>query len=216
MTEFSIRPYHSDNRCSLFQIGADTAYFGNPIEAYLDDRQIFLDAFYAYYTDLEPGHSWVACCEDEVVGFLAGCVNTQQYMQNIKRKIFPRVLTNLIRGKYRIGRRSFLYFKGLLSEIVYEDIHPVDLKNFPAHLHINIDFNWRGQGVGRKLIQTYITQLSGLKVTGVHLKTTSQNQIACNLYENMGFKLLYSHPDRFWTRWFGYNVEDRCYGLIIA
>lgn len=79
MTEFYIRPYRSSDRSRLFQIGADTTYFGDPIEVYLDDRQIFLDAFYSYYTDLEPGYSWVATSEGEVIGFLAGCVNTRKY-----------------------------------------------------------------------------------------------------------------------------------------
>ena len=35
----------------------------------MEDRNVFLDAFYAYYTDLEPEHAWVACADAAVVGF---------------------------------------------------------------------------------------------------------------------------------------------------
>jgi hypothetical protein len=57
MPELLIRPYQPKDRESVFRIAADTAFFGAPIEAYMEDRNVFLDAFYAYYTDLEPEHA---------------------------------------------------------------------------------------------------------------------------------------------------------------
>jgi hypothetical protein len=63
MPELLIRPYQPKDRESVFRIAADTAFFGAPIEAYMEDRNVFLDAFYAYYIDLEPEHAWVACSE---------------------------------------------------------------------------------------------------------------------------------------------------------
>jgi len=29
----------------------------------------------------------------------------------------------------------------------------------------------------------------------------------------MGFRLMDARPDRFWAKWFGHPVENRCYGL---
>ena len=57
------------------RIAADSAAFGEPVEAFLDDRRLFWDAFYCYYVDFEPEHAWVAVVEQDVVGFLVGCTD---------------------------------------------------------------------------------------------------------------------------------------------
>lgn len=47
--EFIIRMYKPSDRQDVLRISADTAVFGEPVEAILDDRRIFCDAFTAYY-----------------------------------------------------------------------------------------------------------------------------------------------------------------------
>ena len=216
MSELLIRKYQDFDRQRLLAIGADTAFFGDPIEAYFDDRILFQDAFYSYYTDVEPTFTWVACYGSEVVGFLAGCLDTKNYQRDIRRIIIPRVFKRLIRWKYIIGARSISYMNGLLGGFFFGDFSPVDYSTYPAHLHINIDKGWRGFGLGRKLILAYIDQLSSINIKGVHLQTTSQNQIACRLYENLDFRILWARTDHFWTKWFGYKVENRCYGRLLS
>jgi ribosomal protein S18 acetylase RimI-like enzyme len=213
MTDFIVRKFEFADRESLLKIGADTAFFGEPIEAYLDDRQLFNDAFYSYYTDLNPKFTWVACSQDQVIGFLAGCIDTKQYEVVVSKKIVPFVLSGLIHGKYHLGKRSFQYLGGLIMGYLLREFPDTDLGAYPAHLHINIDVSWRGFGLGKRLIQNYLEQLSNLKIPGVHLHTTSQNKIACVLYKKMGFNILSENPDRFWTRLLGKKIENRCYGL---
>ena len=41
-----VRPYESRDRAAVLQIAADTAFFGAPAEAFLDDRRIMQDAFH--------------------------------------------------------------------------------------------------------------------------------------------------------------------------
>jgi ribosomal protein S18 acetylase RimI-like enzyme len=213
MPDLIIRPYLPADRQDVFRIGADTAFFGAPIEAYMDDRNAFLDAFYAYYTDLEPEHTWVASADREVVGFLAGCVDTRIHDRKIQRVIIPRLAGHLLRGKYHFGKRSWNYFSGLLGALLRREFTRVDLDMFPAHLHINVDAAWRGNKLGQRLMEAYLGQLRGLGIPGVYLDTTSLNEVACRLYEKMGFRLLDARPDRFWAKWFGHPVDNRCYGL---
>jgi ribosomal protein S18 acetylase RimI-like enzyme len=216
MPEFSIRPFQPQDRQAVFRIGADTAFFGDPIEAYLDDRNVFLDAFYAYYTDLEPEHSWVACADEAVVGFLTGCVNSHARGPKFGRYILPGLVVNLLTGKYHLGRRSFRYISGMFAGVLRGELTHADLEIYPAHLHINVDSAWRGHGLGQKLIEAYLQQLRDLRVKGVFLDTTSLNEVACRLYVKMGFRLLDHRPDRFWAKWFGRPVENRCYGLKLT
>jgi ribosomal protein S18 acetylase RimI-like enzyme len=216
MPDLIIRPYLPTDRQDVFRIGADTAFFGAPIEAYMEDRNAFLDAFYAYYTDLEPEHAWVASADREVVGFLAGCVDTRVHDRKIHNVIIPRLAGNLLRGKYHFGKRSWNYFSGLLGGLLRREFTRVDLDMFPAHLHINVEAAWRGYKLGQRLMEAYLGQLRGLGIRGVYLDTTSLNEVACRLYEKMGFRLLDARPDRFWAKWFGHPVDNRCYGLKLS
>jgi ribosomal protein S18 acetylase RimI-like enzyme len=215
MSELIIRRYLTTDRQAVFRIGADTAFFGEPIEAYIEDRNLFLDAFYAYYTDLEPEHIWLACADGEVTGFLTGCTDTRLHDRKFIRVIFPRLSWNLLRGKYHFGKRSLHYIGGLLGGLLHREYTHVNLNIYPAHLHINVEAAWRGYNLGQRLMEAYLDQLRDLGIKGVHLDTTSMNKAACQLYEKMGFLIQETRPDRFWEKWFGQPVENLCYGLIL-
>jgi ribosomal protein S18 acetylase RimI-like enzyme len=216
MPDLTVRPYQVSDRESVFRIGADTAYFGAPVEAYMEDRNVFLDGFYAYYTDLEPEHAWVASADGEVVGFITGCVDSRQHGRKYSRFILPRLVGNLFRGKYHFGRRTFEYFWGLISGLAQREFTHVDWNIYPAHLHINVDANWRGYKLGQRLMQAYLDQLRHLGIRGVYLDTTSLNETACRMYEKFGFCILDSRPVRYWSRRFNKPVKNLCYGLLLG
>ena len=65
----SARSYRPADREALFRTAADTAFFGEPVEAFLYDRWLFCDAFYRYYVVYQPEHAWVACSDGQLVGF---------------------------------------------------------------------------------------------------------------------------------------------------
>lgn len=209
----SIRPYRAEDRDGLFRIAADTAFFGDPIEIYLEDRRIFLDAFYAYYTDFEPEHCWIATSDDTVVGFLTGCIDTAQKDKIANKKIIPKVLVRLITGYYRVGPKARRYIWRMWSSKRKHLFPAVDLKEYPAHLHINVDEKWRGYGIGIRLMQMYLDQLTYLQIPGVHLGTTSENAAACKLYEKLGFQLLDEKPSNLWKDIVDHPVLNRSYGL---
>jgi ribosomal protein S18 acetylase RimI-like enzyme len=216
MPELLVRPYLLADRSALLRIAGDTGFFGEPIEAIIEDRTVFLDAFYAYYIDLEPDHAWVACVNGEVIGFLVGCVDTRHQPCRWLRSILPGLLSKLLRGRYRLGRRTFGYLFSSLENLLLSGSLRTNLKSFPAHLHINLDTAWRHHGLGGHLMEAYLGQLRCLGVRGVHLHTTSLNEAACRLYEKIGFRMLDARPDRTWTHWFQRPVERRCYGLALT
>jgi ribosomal protein S18 acetylase RimI-like enzyme len=158
----------------------------------------------------------MACAQEVVVGFLMGCVDARAHERKFRRFILPQLIGNLLRGKYRFGKRGFSYLAGLMGGALRGESTHADLGTYPAHLHINVDSAWRGRGLGQQLMEAYLQQLRGLGVQGVYLETTSLNEAACRLYEKMGFHLLDTRPDRFWAKWFGRPVENRCYGLKLT
>ena len=211
--ERTIRPYEQADRAAVLRIAADTAAFGAPVEAFLDDRALFCDAVYRYYVDYEPEHAWVAVAGSEVTGFLAGCTDTHRRDRCIARSIVPEVAANLLRARYRVGPRTLRYAWGGVTAVLRREFPVVDLATYPAHLHINLDVRWRGQGAGRGLMEAFLRQLTALAVPGVHLRTTSANTAAVKLYTRCGFELLDARVTSLWANVSDGYVENRCYGL---
>jgi ribosomal protein S18 acetylase RimI-like enzyme len=211
MTGISVRPFKPTDRQAVLQIAADTAFFGEPIEAYLDDRRLFQDAFYSYYTDHEPQSAWVADYAGSVIGFLTGCVSTRRQKRVFYGHILPRLAFNLIPFRYRLGRKTFSYIRRLARAWLRGEFPPADLSSYPAHLHINVMPAFRGQGIGRKLIEAYLQRLSDLQINGVHLHTTDLNAAACKLYESLGFRAIAARQTSLWQGLKNQPVDNRCY-----
>jgi len=216
MTEPVVRPYRSSDRAAVHGIGADTAFFGEPVEALLEDRRLFCDLFFSYYTDLEPEHAWVACSDGEVKGFLLGCVNGKRQLRGLAAVVIPRVLVRLLSGHYHLGRLTWSYAKALSGAFFRGEIPHSFRRWYPAHLHLNVAAPWRGLGLGSRLLEAYLNQLQAEGIPGVHLHTTSRNEAACRLYARLRFRLLDARRARLRVQRFTAMVENRCYGLSLG
>ncbi len=212
-TTITIRPYTPTDREALLKIAADTAFFGDPIEIYLEDRRVFLDLFYRYYTDFEAQHSWVATVDQQVVGFLTGGTDSNRQQEFFQQRLLPQFLALFLKGHYQTGPKTWAYLWNMLKGRWKKKAVLVDTEKYPAHLHVNVDSAWRGYGIGRKLMRTYFDQLIEENIPGVYLETTNENQIACQLYERLGFQLLGISPANHWKKLVDHPVENRIYGL---
>ena len=211
-----MRPFRPADREAVFRIAADTAFYGAPVEAMLEDRRLFCDAFYAYYTDFEPERGWVAEVRDEgrarAVGFLMGSTDPARRRRAV-RELIAGAARRALGGGYRLGPKTWCYALALLGQALRRELPAADPQLYPAHLHINLEAAWRGQGLGRGLMCAYLDQLRALGLPGVHLHTTSLNKAACRLYEKVGFQLLDARPTALPAALGLGRFENRCYGL---
>jgi ribosomal protein S18 acetylase RimI-like enzyme len=215
MPEIQIRPYQPSDRADLLRIGAETAFFGTSVENYLEDRRLFCDLFYAYYTDVESQYCWIAVVDGRVAGFLTGCIEERKRLGRWMKSILPGFFRRLVGGGYHFGPLTWQYGRALLAASLRGEMPHLDLQKYPAHLHINVEAAWRGHGLGQRLMDAYLLQLRSLGVRGVHLMTTNRNEVACRLYEKMGFRLLEARPTRLWERFIDQTVENRAYGMVL-
>ncbi len=210
-----IRPYKPRDRTAVWQLAADTAFFGDPVETFLDDRTLFCEAFVAYYTDYEPEHLWVAQAGGQVVGYVSGGSDSRR-AQAMAARIAPRLAGRLLMGKYRLGRKTLRFCWRGLRAWARREMASASPAGFSAHLHINVAAAMRGQGVGRALIQACLARFWVEGVPGVYLHTTSHNQAACRLYERVGFRLLEARKTTLWHGLIDGLVENRVYGITPA
>lgn len=145
MTPLTIRPYRESDRESVRRICCNTADKGDPVERFFRDREVFADLVIRYYTDEEPGSTWVAESGGQVAGYLTGCLDTRRYWRAVRLRIIPAALARaLARGTFLHRETGRLFLKGVRAFLRGDLRRRVDLARYPAHLHINILRHPRG------------------------------------------------------------------------
>ena len=211
-----VRLYRPADRSAVLEIAADTGFFGAPVEAFLDDRRLMQDIFVAYYVDREPEHLWVAELDGTTVGYICGSVGGGAAVRGQARTSAPAVL-RFLTFHYKLGTLTRRYFVRLAAAVLRGEYPHPDLRDYPAHLHINLVEAARGFGLGKRLLDVCLNQMTGLGIPGIHLNTTNLNAAAVKMYEKMRFQLLARKRTHLWEPWLpGIEVENLVYGKPLA
>ena len=189
--EFTVRPYASpSDRSAVRDVCFRTGYLGEPIDWQWRDQESFADLFTSYYTDAEPGSAFVIDRAGVVCGYLLGCLETGRAWK--PQAIVGRHL--LHRGlAFRPGTAPVIW-RTLADTVVdvarrrvaLEDLEFSD-ERWPAHLHIDLLPEARGQGLGRQLMRRWFDLLRARGGCGCHLQTFAENLTAMAFFESVGF-----------------------------
>jgi GNAT superfamily N-acetyltransferase len=127
------------------------------------------------YRVLVPAWSYVALADRRVIGYLTGCPDTSAFAL----KCFVRCTLPLVRqivfGRYRgdaYGNRFARQALRLETSVARSFARPVRRRlprHYPAHLHMNVDADFRRAGVGARLMASFVADLRQQRVPGVHL-----------------------------------------------
>ena len=141
-----VRLYRPEDRAAVLQIAADTGFFGAPVEAFMQDRRMMQDVFVAYYVDREPEHLWVADVDGTVVGYISG--STGEAAATWGRGLTAATAAmRLVTLRYKVDPLTLRYFRRTAAAVLNGDYPRVDLRDYPAELHINLaeaarDWGW--------------------------------------------------------------------------
>lgn len=116
----------------------------------------FLEHWTGYYRCNEPRHFLLAIAPD---GQVAG---------------------------YLSGCTNSRSARRLYSDIPYYAVFEDFFETYPAHLHINCHPEFRGQGVGSKLVKAFIEDCNAINLAGLHL-VTSPGARNVSFYRRCGF-----------------------------
>lgn len=196
------------------RICCETGKSGAPIEQ--DRWKFFGEHWVGPYQTILPDWTWVAIEStqnqaDEVIGYLTGCPDSALLARKrVFRFDFPLILS-ILHKSYPINTDVKRYLKRRFKlEKTPEGLFPENVSSmlrtlYPAHLHINLTEKARGNGTGRKLIETYFEALREKRVCGVHVHCGSA---PVPFYERLGFQKLHSievRPD----------VSIHCLGIAL-
>ena len=203
-----VRPYRLEDRAAIRKICYATGLLGNPMTALVPDQELFADLWTAAYTDGFPELALVATLEGETIGYVFGVADARELSAVYLRRVLPLVLGRLLRGQYRSWRTSLSH----LFRLALEPAMHAPLAQFPAHLHINLLESARGHGLGRRLLERFLTQLEARGVLGVQLSTTDRNEAAVQLYERVGFRVWASSK----TKLYAASIEGVVHRLVMV
>jgi ribosomal protein S18 acetylase RimI-like enzyme len=186
--DVTIRPYESRDRAAVRQICCDTADGGEPVERFFPDREVFADLITRYYTDHEPQSTWVAERDGKVVGYLTGCLDTRRFLRLMAWWYGPLIFLKAIgRGTLWHPQIVKLLSANLGGWLRGGFRRGVSLHEYPAHLHINLQKDARGQRVGPRLIRSFVEQVTAAGIHGIHAGVSADNQQGCRFFEAAGF-----------------------------
>ena len=190
-----IRSYEPRDREVLRHLCCETADQGEPVERFFHDRELFADLVTRYYTDCEPRSTWVAEHQDQLVGYLTGCLDTRRYWRIMAQRVVPPMVSHaMLRGTFWSREIWRLAHAGLQSWQRGGWRREVPLDRHPAHLHVNVQRGFRGQQVGRQLVERFLVHVRAAGLPGVHAAVVEDNRAACHFFERLGFLALSRHP----------------------
>ncbi len=151
---------------------------------------ILLNMYCNYYIEQEKENVFILANDrDEAVGYIFCAADWERYKSIYNEKYLPQ-LKEMSEVRYN---------EKCKENLMLDDI----MKEYPAHLHIDILKDYRSGGYGSKLVGTLIGHLKKMQVPGLMLCVGKDNVRAHNFYEKNGFALIVE------------NEHGRIYGIKI-
>ncbi len=172
----TVKKYEPKYRENVQQVCLNTA----PKTALTDPvmRDFILYTFCNYYIEQEPENVFVLVDENDVAqGYVFGAMNFKTYLKQFKP--YLKVVRGLGMG----------YYKDAVAEII---AHGVFSLKYPAHLHIDINAPFRGNGNGSKMISTLTEHMKSNGAKSIMLVVGTSNTRGINFYKKNGFKIITS------------------------
>lgn len=211
--EIFIRKFRPEDRSEVRRISCQTAFLGMPIKDFIDDEEIIADALTRYYTDYEPESCFVAVAGDRIAGYLTGSKNLNA-AKKINNKIVGDLFLKIFNKGLFVRVNTWRFVSRVVLSFFRGEFNAPNFSNaYPAVLHINIDRDFRGQGIGSKLIARYMLYLEENAVTGVHFGTISEK--AKIFFLKNGFHVLLERDRSYLSAYSGYPVKYYIFGKRI-
>lgn len=165
---------------------------GSPIDR--DRWPFFGEQWVGPYERLSPEWCYVAWQGERPVGYLTGTEDTLRHERRKRLWVDVPLALRLALGRFiangdtrRYWRRTWRGEKG--PEQCFPEEFLARLKReYPAHLHTNVEADLRGQGAGKRLIDAYRHDLGVRGIPGIHLFCGDD---PIPFYRKCGFEVLH-------------------------
>ena len=203
-----LRPYASCDIDALYAVSLATADVGADASRLYHDKQLVGSIYSAPYAALDPDLVVVAADEEGVGGFVLGAIDTVTWEERLERSWWPRLRRQYpapnpeARGSWNADQRRI--------SIIHNPEHaPIQVvREFPAHLHLNLAPQLQGRGVGTRLFHAWLRLAEKHGVSAMHVGINRANVRAVAFWSKTGFRSI-TPPELSEGRtvWMGRNAE---------
>ncbi|WP_052851107.1 GNAT family N-acetyltransferase [Streptomyces avicenniae] len=180
-----IRAYRPGDRDALHDICVRTGKVGKDATGHYEDPGILPAIFATPYAELEPDLVFVADDGERAIGYILGTADSTAFFAAFRERWLPQVA-----ARYPAPEGTPEGPDEQLRDLLHHAermLAPAIAAEYPAHLHIDLLPEGQGQGLGRRLMETYLGALRERGVPGVHLGMSPENTGARAFYDRLGF-----------------------------
>lgn len=188
----SYRPDRPQDRADVYDVCVRTADAGRDARGQLSSDDLWGDVFAGPYLLLEPELAFVLDDGDRVVGYVLGTADTARWAAEHRARWLP-----VVGPRYPAPAEPRTREEHIVDLLHHPErnVHP-ELRDHPAHLHVDVLPAHQGAGHGRALIGAFVAALAARGVAGAHLGVLAANTGARAFYARLGFAELPLHlPD---------------------
>ncbi|AVT36909.1 GNAT family N-acetyltransferase [Plantactinospora sp. BB1] len=182
-----IRPYRSGDRAAVHDICIRTADAGQDASGSYADPGILPHIFAHPYAELEPELAFVLDDAGQAVGYVLGTADTAAFVRRFRDEWLPRVA-----DRYPAPAGEPATPDEVMAHLLHTPERMIlpDLKEYPAHLHIDLLPGYQRAGHGRALVDTFVGALRRAGVPGLHVGMITDNRSARAFYDRLGFHVV--------------------------
>lgn len=181
----AIRPFHISDLYPLYRICLLTGADGGDATGTIDD-EILGHFFAAPYAVLEPELCFILTHFGAPVGYVLGTQHSHKFAEATETKWWPH-----LRQKYPLREQADRSREAMMIKAIHTGYQaPTIAADYPAHLHIDLLPEGQGRGLGREMIEIFISALKSQSVSGLHLGVSKGNLRAMAWYPKLGFEVV--------------------------
>ena len=189
-SKVTLRPYRRSDDAGLAAVCLATADEGRDGSTTYAHPGLPGDMYALPYVRFEPDLCVVVddgTREGRVSGYVLGTSDTAAFEEWAARAWWPGV-----RSRHPVGDQPSGSPDARLAAMA---AHPATTARavtdrYPAHLHVDLLPHVQGQGLGRRLLEAFMTTAAAAGASGVHLGVSPGNERAVGFYGHLGFHQL--------------------------
>jgi ribosomal protein S18 acetylase RimI-like enzyme len=181
-----IRPYREQDLAAVYDICVRTADAGADARGKYRSDDLMPDLFAGPYLFLAPELAFVL--EDgrgRPTGYVLGTADTAAFARAYRERWIPRLA-----GRYPVPAEPAVSPGDQMLALHYrpERLLWPGLREYPAHLHIDLLPDVQRAGYGRRLMETFFAAAARAGAAGVHVCVVAENVQAIGFYRHLGFR----------------------------
>ena len=173
---------------ALYDICLRTGLHGEDASGVHRDPRLLGEVYVGPYLAYAPDLAFVLVDEDDApLGYVLGVADTAAFDDWCEDRWWPE-----LRARYPLGVLPARSADERVVRLIHtaERTPPSVVRDYPAHLHVDLLPEAQGGGHGRRLLTTLFDALRTRGVPGVHLGVSARNTRAAAFYARLGFQTL--------------------------